>query len=121
MVPQKGATPEMIERLDKNLAHFAHVIKRSIGADVIDRPGAGAGGGIGAGLMAFTNSTLKRGVELVVAATRLEDHMQGAALAFTGEGRVDVADCLRQDPIRRRHGGAQARRAGRRHRRRPRR
>ena len=72
--PQKGATPEMVERLDKNLAHFAHIIKRSIGADVIDRPGAGAGGGIGAGLMAFTNATLKRGVELVVAATRLEDH-----------------------------------------------
>ena len=40
--PQKGATPEMVEVLDKNLAHFAHIIKRSIGADVIDRPGAGA-------------------------------------------------------------------------------
>ena len=81
--PQKGATPEMVERLDKNLAHFAHIIKRSIGADVLDRPGAGAGGGIGAGLMAFTNSTLKRGVELVVAATRgvrrrSRDHRRGA-------------------------------------------
>jgi glycerate kinase len=96
--PQKGATPEMVERLDKNLAHFAHVIKRSIGADVADRAGAGAGGGIGAGLMAFTNATLKRGVELVVAATRLEEHMQGAHLAVTGEGRVDFQTAFGKTP-----------------------
>ena len=96
--PQKGATPEMVEQLDKNLAHFAHVIKRSIGQDVIDRPGAGAGGGIGAGLMAFTNATLKRGVELVVAATRLEEHMQGADLAITGEGRVDFQTAFGKTP-----------------------
>lgn len=96
--PQKGATPEMVEQLDKNLAHFAHVIKRSIGQDVIDRPGAGAGGGIGAGLMAFTNATLKRGVELVVAATRLEEHMQGASLAITGEGRVDFQTAFGKTP-----------------------
>ena len=96
--PQKGATPEMVERLDKNLAHFAHIIKRSIGADVIDRPGAGAGGGIGAGLMAFTNATLKRGVELVVAATRLEEIMRGADLAVTGEGRVDFQTAFGKTP-----------------------
>ncbi len=96
--PQKGATPEMVEQLDKNLAHFAHIIKRSIGADVADRPGAGAGGGIGAGLMAFTNAVLKRGVELVVAATRLEQHMQGAHLAITGEGRVDFQTAFGKTP-----------------------
>jgi len=96
--PQKGATPQMAEQLDKNLAHFAHVIKRSIGADVAERPGAGAGGGIGAGLMAFTNATLKRGVELVVAATRLEEHMAGADLAVTGEGRVDAQTAFGKTP-----------------------
>ena len=96
--PQKGATPEMVEQLDKNLAHFAHIIKRIIGVDVADRPGAGAGGGIGAGLMAFTNATLKRGVELVVAATRLEEHMQGADLAITGEGRVDFQTAFGKTP-----------------------
>ena len=96
--PQKGATPEMVDQLDKNLAHFALIIKRSIGADVADRPGAGAGGGIGAGLMAFTNAVLKRGVELVVAATRLEQHMQGAQLAITGEGRVDFQTAFGKTP-----------------------
>lgn len=96
--PQKGATPEMVEQLDKNLAHFAHVIKRSTGRDVMDRAGAGAGGGIGAGLMAFTNAELKRGIELVVAATRLEDHMQGAMLAVTGEGRVDFQTAFGKTP-----------------------
>jgi glycerate kinase len=107
--PQKGATPEMVELLDKNLAHFATVIKRSIGVDVADRPGAGAGGGIGAGLMAFTNATLKRGIELVVAITRLEDHMKGAHLAITGEGRVDSQTAFGKTPsgvaaAARRHG-----------------
>jgi glycerate kinase len=96
--PQKGATPEMVGQLDKNLAHFAHVIKRSTGRDVMDRAGAGAGGGIGAGLMAFTNAELKRGIELVVAATRLEDHMQGAVLAVTGEGRVDFQTAFGKTP-----------------------
>ncbi len=96
--PQKGATPEMVEQLDKNLAHFAHIIKRSIGADVAETPGAGAGGGIGAGLIAFTNATLKRGVEIVVAVTRLEEHMQGAQLAFTGEGRVDFQTAFGKTP-----------------------
>jgi glycerate kinase len=96
--PQKGATPEMVVQLDKNLEHFARVIKRSIGADVAERPGAGAGGGIGAGLMAFTKATLKRGVELVVAATRLEEHMRGADLAFTGEGRVDFQTAFGKTP-----------------------
>jgi glycerate kinase len=96
--PQKGATPEMVERLDKNLEHFARVIKRSIGADVADRPGAGAGGGIGAGLMAFTNAELKSGIELVVEATRLTEQMQGATLAVTGEGRVDFQTAFGKTP-----------------------
>ena len=96
--PQKGATPEMVEQLDKNLAHFAHIIKREHRRRRHRTPGAGAGGGIGGGLMAFTNATLKRGVELVVAATRLEDHMQGADLAVTGEGRVDFQTAFGKTP-----------------------
>jgi glycerate kinase len=96
--PQKGATPEMVEHLDKSLAHFASIIKRDLGIDIAETPGAGAGGGVGGGLIAFTNATLKRGVELVVAATRLEQHMQGADLAITGEGRVDFQTAFGKTP-----------------------
>jgi glycerate kinase len=95
---QKGATPEMIEQLDKNLEHFARIIKRDLFADIADKPGAGAGGGMGAGLMAFTNATLKRGVELVVSHTGLEKHLKGADLAITGEGRVDSQTAFGKTP-----------------------
>ena len=95
---QKGATPEMIEQLDKNLEHFARVIKRDLFADIADEPGAGAGGGMGAGLLAFTNATLKRGVELVVSHTGLEKHLKGADLAITGEGRVDSQTAFGKTP-----------------------
>ena len=96
--PQKGATPEMVQTLDRNLGHLAALIKRDLYADVAERPGAGAGGGMGAGLMAFANATLKRGVELVVAATKLDEHMQGASLAITGEGRVDFQTAFGKTP-----------------------
>jgi glycerate kinase len=98
--PQKGATPEMVEALalDRSLEHFAAIIKRDLGADIAATPGAGAGGGLGGGLIAFANATLKRGVELVVAATRLEEHMQGADLAVTGEGRVDFQTAFGKTP-----------------------
>lgn len=106
---QKGATPAMAARLDRNLGHFARLIKRDLGVDVARRPGAGAAGGLGAGLMAFTRAQLKRGVELVVKATRLESHMQGADLAITGEGRVDFQTAFGKTPsgvarAARRHG-----------------
>ncbi len=95
---QKGATPEMIEQLDKNLEHFARIIKRDLFADIADEPGAGAGGGMAAGLLAFTNATLKRGVELVVSHTGLEKHLKGADLAITGEGRVDSQTAFGKTP-----------------------
>lgn len=107
--PQKGATPEMVQRLDRNLAHLASLIKRDIGRDIAEFPGAGAGGGLGAGLLAFTDATMKRGVELVVAATKLDDQMKGAFLAVTGEGRVDFQTAFGKTPAgvaasARRHG-----------------
>lgn len=107
--PQKGATAEMVQQLDKNLAHYAALIKRDVGRDVVATPGAGAGGGLGAGVLAFTNAVIKRGVELVVAATQLDEHMKGAALAITGEGRVDFQTAFGKTPAgvaqcARRHG-----------------
>lgn len=96
--PQKGATPEMVQKLDRNLGHLAAVIKRDLHADIADQPGAGAGGGMGAGLLAFTKATMKRGVELVVEATKLDEHMKGASLALTGEGRVDFQTAFGKTP-----------------------
>lgn len=95
---QKGATAEMIEQLDRNLAHFATLIKRDLAVDVAQQPGAGAAGGLGAGLIAFAGAVLERGVELVVEATRLGQHMKGADLAVTGEGRVDFQTAFGKTP-----------------------
>ncbi len=96
--PQKGATPAMVDELDRNLKHFASVIRRDVGIDVEGTPGAGAAGGMGAALIAFAGGTLKRGIELVVEATKLEQHMAGADLALTGEGRVDFQTAFGKTP-----------------------
>jgi glycerate kinase len=96
--PQKGATPEMVQTLDRNLAHFAALIKRTLNVDIDSPPGAGAAGGMGAGLLAFTTATMKRGIELVVEATKLDEYMKGASLAITGEGRVDFQTAFGKTP-----------------------
>jgi glycerate kinase len=88
--PQKGATEEMCRQLDEALANYARVIKKDLGIDVIDMPGAGAAGGLGAGLVAFLGARLMSGIEIVSQAVGLTDHLKGASLVFTGEGRMDA-------------------------------
>lgn len=97
--PQKGATPEMVEQLDRNLAHYAEVIRQQLNKDVEKVPGAGAAGGLGAGLMAFLNAELKRGVELVIKYTDLEEKVKGADFVFTGEGSVDSQTVFGKTPF----------------------
>jgi glycerate 2-kinase len=87
--PQKGATAEMVNILDKNLAHFAEVIKKQLGEDIAHLEGAGAAGGLGAGLLAFLNAQLKKGIDLVIEYTQLEKRVKGADFVFTGEGGID--------------------------------
>jgi glycerate kinase len=87
--PQKGATPEMVSELDAALKHFAEIIRRDLGVDVEQLPGAGAAGGLGAGLVAFTGARLRPGAEMVMEALRLDERLQGAQLVITGEGRLD--------------------------------
>lgn len=86
---QKGANEEQRELLDKNLKHYAKIIRRDIGKDVENIPGAGAAGGLGAGLMAFLSAELKKGVDIVVEYSKLEEKLQGANLVITGEGSID--------------------------------
>ena len=87
--PQKGADPEMVETLDQGLRHFASIIRQQFAKDISSFPGSGAAGGIAAGLSAFFDVTMKKGVELVLQANNLEQHLTGADLVITGEGRID--------------------------------
>lgn len=86
---QKGATPEMIEQLDHNLRNYARVIKEQFHQDIADIPGSGAAGGLGAGLMVFLNGELKKGIDLVIEATGLEEKIKFADMVWTGEGSID--------------------------------
>ncbi len=87
--PQKGATPAMIDQLERGLERLAAVIRTDLGADVSQLPGGGAAGGLGAGLVAFLGGRLRPGAELVIGVTGLEEKLAGCDLVITGEGRLD--------------------------------
>ncbi|WP_282804524.1 glycerate kinase family protein [Clostridium tetani] len=87
--PQKGATSKIVELLDENLKHYAKVIKKYLQRDIESIPGAGAAGGLGGGLMAFLSANLKKGVDLVIEYTHLEEKLKNADFVFTGEGAID--------------------------------
>ena len=97
--PQKGATPEMIETLDTHLAHFDRILTRTLGKSFNDIPGAGAAGGLGAGLMAFLNAELRLGVEIMVDAVNLRERVKGASIVFTGEGQLDFQTVFGKTPV----------------------
>ena len=97
--PQKGATPAMVEQLDASLSHLAEVIERDLGTAVRDLRGAGAAGGLGAGLVAFLGAKLLPGVSLVVDAVGLEAKLEGAALVLVGEGRLDGQTAFGKVPV----------------------
>jgi glycerate kinase len=87
--PQKGATPEMVEKLERGLSHLARVIRKDLSISVEKIPGAGAAGGLGAGLYAFLGAKMESGVELVMRITKLEQRIKKADLVITGEGQLD--------------------------------
>ena len=97
--PQKGATPEVVEELDKSLAYFAELIKRDLNKDIKDIPGAGAAGGLGASLMAFLNAELKPGIEIMIEAVKLDQAIKDADLVITGEGKIDSQTIYGKAPI----------------------
>ncbi len=88
--PQKGATPEMVAQLDAALGHYAEVIEQNLGLSVKNIPGAGAAGGLGAGLITFLHATLRPGAQIVLEAVHLEEQLAGADLVITAEGQLDA-------------------------------
>ena len=87
--PQKGATPEQVKMLEEGLSSLADVIRRDLGTDVRGLPGAGAAGGLGAGLVAFLGARVEEGARTVAQAVGLRERMAGSDLVFTAEGKMD--------------------------------
>jgi glycerate kinase len=87
--PQKGASPQMVEVLDNNLRHYAEIIKKDLAIDVLDAPGGGAAGGLGAGLMVFCRAKLMKGMDIILNTINIDDRIKEADIVITGEGRLD--------------------------------
>ena len=97
--PQKGATPEMVAKLDYNLMHFARLIKEQVGNDVTEIPGTGAAGGLGAGLIAFCGAKIRPGIETILDITNIDRHLSDATLVITGEGKIDGQTVYGKVPV----------------------
>jgi len=97
--PQKGASEKDVIALDNGLLHFAQIVKQKLNLDIKDVPGAGAAGGLGAGVMIFLNAQLQRGIDIVTETTDLVGKMKGANLVITGEGRIDFQTGFGKTPF----------------------
>ena len=97
--PQKGATPEMVEELDRGLKQLAEVVSAELGMDIQNIAGAGAAGGLGAAFSGFLNAKLESGVDLVLDMLEMEKHIVGANLVITGEGRIDGQTSMGKAPM----------------------
>jgi len=87
--PQKGATPQMVEQLEKGLAHLAELVRRQLKRDIEDVPGAGAAGGLAAGAIAFMDAVVVSGIETIIARSNLRAELESADWVITGEGSFD--------------------------------
>ena len=97
--PQKGASKEMITVLDNALQHFSHVVNRDMNKQIKHMPGAGAAGGLGGGMFAFLNASLKKGVDIVLDTVDFDQKLENADLVITGEGQIDFQTVFSKAPI----------------------
>lgn len=88
--PQKGATPQVVAKLELGLRHLAQVIRRDVGVDVLTIRGGGAAGGLGAGAVAFLGAKIRSGIETIVEAISLRPAIAHADWVITGEGSFDA-------------------------------
>ncbi len=87
--PQKGATSEQLEILERALTRLSDTVTRELGCDFRNKPGAGAAGGLGFGLMSFCGAELRPGFDVVADAVELEEKIKSADVVITGEGKLD--------------------------------
>ena len=97
--PQKGARPEIVGILDRNLNYFADLIKQQLDIDVKHIAGAGAAGGLGFGLMVFAAAKIRSGVEMIIEETQLAEKIVYADYVFTGEGGIDFQTKFGKTPF----------------------
>lgn len=96
--PQKGATPEMVEDMDKWLMNYGRLVQNMYAKADISMEGAGAAGGLGFAFYSFMNTKLVSGIELVLSETGLEDHVAWADIVVTGEGQIDAQTAMGKAP-----------------------
>ncbi|MHC4689328.1 MAG: glycerate kinase [Planctomycetota bacterium] len=92
--PQKGATPEMVEQLEKNLNHLSEIVEMQLNKEIKDIPGAGAAGGIGAGAVAFMDATISLGIDEIIAYSNILAELAEADWVITGEGKFDYQSLM---------------------------
>lgn len=97
--PQKGATPELVNQLEKAMKQYGAVVERDLGVSVLDRASAGAAGGLAAGLMAFLGAEVQMGADVILDLMDMDTHLADADLLITGEGRIDAQTVYGKGPI----------------------
>lgn len=97
--PQKGIPKERIEEIDAWLCHYGKILERDQKAEVAQKPGAGAAGGLGAGLFAFTKASFGQGIDEILDLLHFDDCLQKSSLVITGEGRIDNQSVHGKAPI----------------------
>lgn len=97
--PQKGILPEQIQELDSYMVHYGSLLHQVIGEDIANQPGAGAAGGLGAGLLAFCGAEFNQGIDEILHLLKVEQKIQDASLVITGEGRMDSQSANGKAPV----------------------
>lgn len=97
--PQKGATPEIVETLDKGLINYSEVVREITGKNTSTVPGTGAAGGLGYAFLTFLNSKLESGIDIILDEIKLEEDIKDCDLVITGEGKLDFQTTMGKAPI----------------------
>jgi len=97
--PQKGADKPMMKILDNNLCHYGKVLESTFNLEVMNVPGSGAAGGMGAALIAVVKAQLERGIDIIIRESKLSEKLKDTSLVFTGEGRIDYQTKFGKTPF----------------------